>query len=137
MFIFSSSSLGLLLFSPWKEDPDAWTVGLYVNDVTPSFTSKLEDFTPAGWPGYVSVKLGPWSPPFTLDSRTAAMLSSIATFEAPPPGPTPGTLLYGYYVLASPSGYVGAERFAGAPLRPPPGRGVVTQVRVLLPLRQG
>lgn len=89
-----------------------WSVGLYVNNLTPDRSTTMAAFVSPSWPGYARIDLDPaqWEPPNIVDDR-AEIVYGTAPLSWTNTGST--QTVYGYYVRDNDdNGVIWAERFA-------------------------
>lgn len=88
---------------------DGVTVKLFQNDIVPGPDSVLGDFTVADFTGYATSAALVWAGPVLKDDGTPELVAQRLMFTCTN-ATTPNTI-YGYYLLDSEGGLLGAERF--------------------------
>jgi hypothetical protein len=88
-------------------------VHLYKNDVTPTTSSVLGDFTESDFAGYAAQNASSWSAP-VVSAHIATITAAALTYTRSSTGTAQNA--YGYYITDSGSTLLyAAERFATAP----------------------
>lgn len=95
---------------PFRE---TWSLGLYKNNVTPDDETVFADLVEADFDGYSRIDLDNWGAAFENAAGIAESDEQLRVFSCT--GSTTANDIYGYFLMAPGSTYLGAQRNPAGP----------------------